>query len=481
MNVSHGITTERVLQATCMLALVVAGGACNSGTLRVTSHGDGSSGVGDGTANRDLGPLSQAAVGGQCPDGYTPCGSADGLRCYDLARAPDHCGACSNTCAAGVPCQGGVCQQPGCQGALGFKTLVLGSQGSVDALGDFDGDGILDLIGGVDYASPLQLYYGVGDGTFTPGPIIDDASVPGRSPDGGWPYAGGYSSGWNAVAADLNGDGLADLVTYRSDDVSIRVRLASGDRAMPFGSPSSYLGSAGVFSVLLADFDADGQLDLVASVAQALEYWRGRSGQFEHQALLVSQDQTLWGPALTLATDWNGDGVLDLVYGAQGFGGAIQLGGQTRLHYRLGHGDGSFAPEVLCALTAGLVADLDHDHRPDLLSATSLMGASLLLGIDACSARQMVPIGDWTDMGAVAAADFNGDGNLDVVVEDNQAIMVHVGDGHGGFPHALTLPVPSGEDWPVGVLFAGDVNRDGKLDVVFARPGGWGVLLNTCQ
>jgi hypothetical protein len=105
-----------------------------------------------------------------------------------------------------------------------------------------------------------------------------------------------------------------------------------------------------------------------------------------------------------------------------------------------------------------------------------------LLGINGCSATKIVPVTDWTKDGAAALADFNGDGNLDVVIDDNQAIMVHMGDGQGGFPHALTFPAPTVNDqWPVGTFLVGDLNRDGKLDIVFAREGGWGVLLNTCQ
>jgi hypothetical protein len=148
----------------------------------------------------------------------------------------------------------------------------------------------------------------------------------------------------------------------------------------------------------------------------------------------------------------------------------------------LGHGDGSFDAEVACALTAGIVGDFDHDHRPDLISASSIMGATLSLGINGCGASKTVPITDWTKQGGVALADFNGDGNLDVVIDDNLAIMVHVGDGKGGFPHALTIPAPTPNgQWPLGNFFVGDLNRDGKLDIVFSRDGGWGVLLNTCQ
>jgi hypothetical protein len=468
------------------LALVVAAGACDSRTLAVSSRSDAATKTRDGSANVDATPISQLPIGGgQCSDGYAACGKADGLRCYDLTRSQDHCGTCGNACAPGINCQAGNCQQYSCKGALSFKTLVFGSSSTASraiavakALGDFDGDGILDLVGASDYGSPMSLLYGAGDGTFPARQVIEqvtDSTSPGPT----------LPTGWQALAADLDGDGLVDLTSSRSGESAFTVRRGSGSREAPFGEPTSYPTSTDSSGALLADFDADGRLDLVVGVSQALEYWRGQAGgRFERQGVLDSRDLSTFGPNNTLATDWNGDGVLDLVYGNGGFtgiSGGIVLGAGARLHYRLGHGDGSFDPEVACAITHGIVGDLDHDNRPDLISASSLTGSTLLLGIEGCRASTVVPITDWTKQGGVALADFNGDGNLDVVIDDNLAIMVHVGDGKGGFPHAVTLPAPTAGQWNIGNFLVGDLNRDGKLDIVFAREGGWGVFLNTCQ
>jgi len=470
------------------IVLVFAGGACDSNALVVRSDAGSKH---DGSPNADVAPVSQPPQtpidgDGQCPMGYAPCGKGDGLRCYDVSRSQDHCGACGNACASGIACQEGTCQQYRCTGALSFKTLVFGSTGFVYALGDFDGDGILDLVGASDYGSPMSLLYGVGDGTFATGQVIEQVSD-WPLPDSGMPL----TKSWQALAADLDGDGLPDLTSVRTGEFAVNVRLGSGSRKAPFGKPASYPTNSNVTGVLLADFDTDGRLDLVAGTSQGLEYWRGRTGGlFEHQAVLNLSDGSSqgyvygygYGVALgPQAMDWNGDGIVDLVYGFGGTIGGIDIAG-GRVHYRLSHGDGTFEPEVVCALVAGIIGDLDHDHRPDIISSSSFLGSSLLLGINGCSATKIVPITDWTKDGAGALADFNGDGNLDVVIDDNQAIMVHVGDGQGGFPHALTFPAPTVNDqWPIGTFLVGDLNRDGKLDIVFAREGGWGVLLNTCQ
>jgi hypothetical protein len=261
---------------------------------------------------------------------------------------------------------------------------------------------------------------------------------------------------------------------------TVTVRHGSGNRGAPFGEPTSYPTTSTVLSgPLLVDLDADGRLDLVAGSNQGLEYWLGQDGgRFAHQPTLASLDMDSWEPGIPMATDWNGDGVLDLVYGTFGFGGYgfPAIGGYGHLLFRLGHGDGSFDSEVACALITGIIGDLDHDNRPDLIS-----GSNLLLGIDSCRASTIVPLSDWPKQGGIALADLNGDGNLDVIADDNLAIMVQVGDGKGSFLHELTLTVTTPEQWPLGNFLVGDLNRDGKLDIVFSREGGWGVLLNTCQ
>ncbi len=479
--------TASYLYATELLAigLLAAGGGCDSRTLVVSSHSDAAPKTKDGPPNVDVAPVSQPAIdgsGGQCPDGYAPCGKGDGLRCYDLSRSQDHCGACGNTCASGIGCQAGTCQQNGCKGALSFKTLVFGSTGVVSALGDFDGDGILDLVGASDSPGPMSLLWGTGNGTFVTGPVIEQLP---DSPDSSvYPFPVLY--GWQALAADLDGDGVQDLVSIMEGESVVKVRLGLGNRENPFGEATSHPTTGGALSgLLLADFDADGMLDLVVSSINGLEYWRGQgSGRFGQHVTLDSSGMDRAQPGIAQVFDWNGDGALDLVYSNFGYGGDgfLELGAVGNLLYRLGRGDGTFDPEVACPLAWGIVGDLDHDHRPDLISASSIMGATLSFGIVGCGASKTVPITDWTKQGGVALADFNGDGNLDVVIDDSLAIMVHVGDGKGGFPHALTIPAPTPNgQWPLGSFWVGDLNRDGKLDIVFSRDGGWGVLLNTCQ
>jgi hypothetical protein len=441
-----------------LLVLVALGGACGRSALMVSSNPDAGAHASDGSPAMTASNTSGPSAGGECPEGLIPCGKGEALRCYDVSRSKDHCGACGHACALGIACQAGACRQYRCKGALTFKALPFTST-SADAqasgsypyhpdLGDFDGDGILDLVGIAKLHDPMSLLYGAGDGTFPTHQVIGSAT-----------------QAWQAVAADVDGDGLLDLTSITGDQSAVTVRRGTGNRNAPLGEPVAYATSQVPSSLLLADFDADGRLDLVTRENGALELWRGQAaGRFERQARLDTRDISSPPPNFTdvpLATDWNGDGWLDLVYGASG-----------SQRYRLNRGDGSFDQEVSCVFLAGAVGDLDHDGRPDLVS-----GSNLMLGIDGCHADKIVPLANWSEFAGVALADLDGDDNLDLVADADTKVIVRLGDGNGGLAQPLSLPATMAD---MSLFLFGDLNQDGKLDFIFVRPEGWGVFLNTC-
>jgi len=71
--------------------------------------------------------------------------------------------------------------------------------------------------------------------------------------------------------------------------------------------------------------------------------------------------------------------------------------------------------------------------------------------------------------GYVSVEDFNGDGNLDMVVANEQGsdVSVLLGDGKGGFSRARNSPFPAGHN--PNDLAVGDFNRDGRLDLAIAN------------
>jgi len=336
-------------------------------------------------------------------------------------------------------------------------------------LGDFDRDGILDFVGQPGPLAPMGLMLGKGDGTFQPHPIVSD-----------------FAYAWIAAAADLNRDGWLDLATIASGktpaaqgDAAVTVRLGNGDPATYFAPATTYSTQSVPLGLLLADLDDDGNVDLVAATDKRLTIWRGSTS-----GKLVEPADIVVGAAgsFLVAADWNQDGALDLLFGT------------STLRILLGRGDGTFDKEIACGLAlvtpigsnalGTAIADFDHDHKLDLLVSST----GVMLGMNGCNFSTLVSLPNWGDAPTLAqgpqaagVADLDGDGNPDIVTSDSftdERIGVCRGDGKGGF--AALTSVPGTESFYAGFFLVGDLNNDGKLDIIVTRPDSWQVLLNTC-
>lgn len=272
-------------------------------------------------------------------------------------------------------------------------------------------------------------------------------------------FAGGDGA-YAAYAADLNNDGRQDLVTVSFLDWQMNVLLATG--AGTFSPLVSY-SAPGPLSLTLADLDSDGDIDVATSgggagVGAAVFINKG-DGTFNAAVCYIGGND----PCTIIAADINGDGILDL---------ANASASDNTVNVLLGNGNGTFkAPFVndggdnAKGLAAG---DFNSDGYLDLVSTgwheTSV---NVLMGNGDGTFKAKVVYEAGTAPRSVVATDLNGDGYTDLAVTSNTGgtldIFLNAGDGTFG---QRTSTLIYGDD--IATLAAADFNGDGVQDIAIA-------------
>ncbi len=339
-------------------------------------------------------------------------------------------------------------------------------------LTDFDGDGKTDIVQGVGApwvlsGAGVAVLYGGGDGTFSGAPV---SLVPGLT-------SIDSDRGIAIQAADLNGDGIQDLV-FSDLFTGLTALLGNGKGEFKpawqhvFGTgPDNGYGD----SIVIGDFNRDGIPDFAAAVSgdvSRIEIYLGiGDGTFQPPLVLSIGSSVTDGDLV--AGDFNNDGKLDLVAAV---GPAI--GGPTSINVFLGNGDGMFAAPISFPASPDLVtiasADFNRDGLLDLVSTTSPPAGGngvvqVMLGKGDGTFTQGASISLTNIQSApqtILPADFNLDGKIDLAVTlespdaESGQIAVLLGNGDGTFQPAIFGPLESSS------LTAADLNGDGVVDIV---------------
>ncbi len=277
-------------------------------------------------------------------------------------------------------------------------------------VGDFNGDGKLDLVsvGPTDGPSQISVLLGDGDGTFQP-------QVP---------YTVG-GAGISVVVGDFNGDGFEDIATANIGDDTVSILLGRGDGT--FQNQVQYPVGEGPLSLTAGDFNGDGILDLAVlnSADQTVGVLLGNGdGTFPAQATYpVGSGSDPYDSDYILAADFNKDGKLDLV---------VANYDENTMSIFLGNGDGTFQTQVEYPTGDGpndlAIGDFNHDGNLDVaISDNNDTSVSILYGngdgtFQAPVVDDVAGEGPW----GIAAGDFNGDGLTDLVVTNNEDGTVSV-------------------------------------------------------
>lgn len=272
----------------------------------------------------------------------------------------------------------------------------------------------------------------------------------------------------DVATADLDGDGVADVVVAVPFAGLVSVTLSAGDGAFTPAAPVAFGGQP--VAVALDDVDGDGSVDLVAVDAAlgTLETARGH-GDGTFTAPVASSIGTA-PRALTLA-HVDDDALLDAIVLRDAF--------THPLCWLPGVGDGTFGAPVIPATGFGARAattlDADDDGHVDLAVVdVETDTLRLLLGSPDGFAAPSPPIDVGAEPVAVAALDVDLDGDVDLITANTAGNDVSLlrNDGRGGFGSAASFDVGLN---PTD-LAIGDVTGDGLRDVVVSL-GGAGSLV----
>lgn len=336
------------------------------------------------------------------------------------------------------------------------------------AAGDYDNNGFVDLY--VAGFNRNQLFHNNGDGTFTD--VTEKAGVSGVLKQGK-PWS--VTAGW----IDYNNDGLLDLFVVNYLDYSLSTaHVCKTDNIVDYCSPNEYRGTPNI----LYRNNGDGTFSDVSQQSHISEYL---------------------GKGMGVAfADYDGDGFTDIFVSNDSFPNFL-------LH---NNGDGTFTDVALLAgaayaesgkVVAGMgtdFRDIDNDGRPDIF-LTAMYGDTFPLYRNMAEGQ----FEDATGAAGIAAMttrftawgtglfDFDNDGNKDIFAAGSAILDNSMEVNHKPYPLPNFLYLNLGKmrfkdvsgqagagfSFPAphrGAAF-GDLNNDGKVDIVVAVLNGEPQLL----
>jgi hypothetical protein len=290
-------------------------------------------------------------------------------------------------------------------------TVGIGPHGI--AVGNVVEGGGLDIVAVNDTDAALQVLSGDGSGGFTAGTAIGTG--------GSLPEA--------VALGDVNGDGHLDAVVPAFNAITAAVLLGNGSGG--FTQLTPFLVADGPSAVALGDFNGDGYLDMAVpsyygdTVAVMLGNGAGQFTKARGGTIAVGNF-----PLSIAVADFNADGKLDIV---------VPNFGDLTVSVLLGDGKGRFsAASGSPFATDGTpyqiaVGDVNNDRIPDIVTANkSTNNVSVLLGTGSGGfTKQGTGFGAGTQPQALALGDLDGDGDLDVVVANYGSANVSVLLGNG--------------------------------------------------
>ena len=274
------------------------------------------------------------------------------------------------------------------------------------------------------------------------------------------------SAWWFGLAVgDFNGDGHLDAAGTHSGSLSVR----AGDGYASFSAPVLVDAAPAPRGLIAADVNHDGLDDLVVANqdSQSASVFIARRGGLSFSRVDLAAGQGSIGVA---AGDFTGDGIVDIAIANNGEDFVTLYRGRAR-------GGWSRLPDLHIGYGAFTIAiiDVNNDGCGDLV--TSGDGAVALALCVKSGQPAFAGYPAYGNFGKIARSDFNSDGLIDIAVTDylSPGVRLLTNTGGGWLNDAGVIDIPA------FFVAAGDVTGDGRADIVatsFAPSGVWVVQGN---
>ncbi len=273
------------------------------------------------------------------------------------------------------------------------------------------------------------------------------------------------------AVADFNNDGKRDFAVGTAASFgTARVEVQLGNGNGSFTPIDSIATLSFITHITVADFNGDGNLDLLVSHRWTIDS-NGVSllvGNGQGQFTNIRTIPFVGEPWASVAEDFNGDDRMDF---------AVTDGLQNKVWIYFGDNTGNFSLSASFQVGNSPYsmnkADFNGDGKTDLIVANSNSPfVSILLAANGSfNAPVSISIANNTNAAYISVGDLNGDNKIDAVVDsvgsNFSGASVLIGNGMGGFTLSPFLSFSRG----AGRLWLADVSNDNKLDIIATASG----------
>ena len=320
-----------------------------------------------------------------------------------------------------------------------------GSKPSSIAIGDFNADGLQDVVVANEESAFISLKLGNGSDGYTSETTIPVAL-----------------NTTNVDVADFNGDGHLDIAALNINDNDLYTILGNGDGTFQSAIITSVALSPSALAI--GDFNNDGNSDIAvtSSVNSSVSVLLGNgTGSF------IASPEVLVGslPRHIALVNFNEDAFLDI---------AVANYNDNTVSIRLGNGDGSFSGTTDIPVGQGpnnlVIGDFNQDGNKDFATANITSNTlSIALGDGLGGTTSITEINTSDSPAMIKVGEFNGDGIQDLVTSSSllatdNLLKIYSGNGSGGFTETSSKNLCC----ELSSFAIGNFNNDGFVDVAFA-------------